>query len=184
MPEALSDNSENSGEKELLKIIWTAHKESLLQYCRKKHRNIDVQIADVITSEAIEVLCRKLEDRHEIKSSHLAYLKGIVDHKVSNYLRGNKHWTSLDEQPVTGNSFRININPEDIILDKEKQEKIKWIFNQLSEECRNFYELKIQKMKSEEMAQKLGFASPEVVRVLMWRCKQKLIPIIRASGLF
>ena len=68
----------------------------------------------------------------------------------------------------------------DEMISKEKAEAIEEIMNQIGEECKKLLKYTIyEKMSLKEIAVKMGYSSEGVAKTYNYRCKQKLVSLVK-----
>jgi RNA polymerase sigma factor (sigma-70 family) len=68
----------------------------------------------------------------------------------------------------------------DDLISKEKAEAIEDVMNQIGEECKKLLKYTIyEKMSLKEIAVKMGYSSEGVAKTYNYRCKQKLVSLVK-----
>lgn len=71
------------------------------------------------------------------------------------------------------------------IYDEEKREIVKYMFNKLDFKCKELLTLSVLKhLTMEDIAIRLGFASENAAKTANYRCKKKMMDLIKESTLF
>jgi RNA polymerase sigma factor (sigma-70 family) len=71
-------------------------------------------------------------------------------------------------------------NALNFLISNEREEEVRQLFNKLGERCRQLLQMSIyQELSGKEICEKMGFASENGVKTQKYKCKQKLLQIIK-----
>jgi len=158
-------------EKELIQKLKQGD-ETAFRYLFDKHYGLlcsiaaeflkDDFLAETIVGDVILYIWEK-RDTIEIQSSLRAYLIRAVRNKCLNYknLRHVNKEIKLSDEPtdLKGNYIYSEEQPLAILLEKELEDKINHSIDDLSEECRQVFELsRFDQLRYEEIAVKLNIS--------------------------
>lgn len=74
-------------------------------------------------------------------------------------------------------------NPLNYLITDERKKEIKKMFDMLGEKCRKLLRMSIyQEMSGKEICKKLGFASENGVKTQKYKCKKKLLQIMKQQN--
>ena len=110
----------------------------------------------------------------EIRSNLENYFFGVTKNLWYKTIRERKPTTSLDQVPEKTESD----NPELLLIDIERRQKLEVILQKIDEKCRKVLMLWAKDMKMQAIAKVLNYSSAEVVRKKKHFCLKKLIEIV------
>jgi RNA polymerase sigma factor (sigma-70 family) len=86
-------------------------------------------------------------------------------------------FTEMTEMSETESDSQDVLN---YLISNERKDEVKKVLEMLGEKCRRLLKMSIyQEMSGKEICEKMGFASENVVKTQKYKCKQKLLQIIK-----
>ena len=96
-----------------------------------------------------------------------------------NKIRKNRKLVLAEESemPEEGPDTQDALN---YLISKEREKEVRQLLNMLGEKCRQLLQMAIyQELSGKEICKKMGFASENGVKTQKYKCKQKLLQIIK-----
>lgn len=159
----------------------------LYAYCLPKIRGYIVrnngseEEADDMFQDAVVVLYKQVTTgKHDRIEKINYYLFGIVRNLWINRVKKmNRH------TPLENTHYRLSgdHNPLSDLLADEKEKTLKDVFSKIGEKCIELLNYSIyQKLSMVEIAEKMGFASPDAAKTHNYRCKKKLSELVHKNA--
>ncbi|MBL7781009.1 MAG: sigma-70 family RNA polymerase sigma factor [Saprospiraceae bacterium] len=105
------------------------------------------------------------------------YLYSICRFLWMNQLRKQAHTSSVAEVPIAHEPDHLT--PEIALMTEERKGVLNRLLKELGERCQQILELWKLSYSMEEIAETLGFSSPDMARKAKYRCHVSLLEIIR-----
>lgn len=105
------------------------------------------------------------------------YLYSICRFLWMNQMRKQSHTDSVAEMPVS--SEADTQSPEVILVTEERKAVLNSLLSELGERCQQIMELWKLSYSMEEIAEKLGFSSPDMAKKAKYRCHVSLLQMIQ-----
>ena len=123
----------------------------------------------------------KFQEGFELKSAFYSLLYGICRNLWLKQLR------KKDRQQVTIKEEMVFSDDQDIeadILQNAKASLYREKFALLGEDCQKVLNMNLEEKSMREIAEEMGYASPEYARKKKFTCKERLINMIRSDTTF
>lgn len=131
-----------------------------------------------IFHEGIIVLDRNVrEGKFRGESPLKGYLYSICRFLWMNQMRKQAHTESVAEMPLSGETDTQS--PEVIMVSEERKALLNSLLGELGERCQKILELWKLSYSMEEIAEKLGFSSPDMAKKAKYRCHVSLLQMIQ-----
>lgn len=131
-----------------------------------------------IFHEGIIVLDRNVrEGKFRGESPLKGYLYSICRFLWMNQMRKQAHTESVAEMPLSGETDTQS--PEVIMVSEERKALLNSLLSELGERCQKILELWKLSYSMEEIAEKLGFSSPDMAKKAKYRCHVSLLQMIQ-----
>lgn len=105
------------------------------------------------------------------------YLYSICRFLWMNQLRKQAHTSSVAEVPIAQEPDHLT--PEIALMTEERKGLLNRLLKELGERCQQILELWKLSYSMEEIAENLGFSSPDMARKAKYRCHVSLLELIR-----
>jgi len=167
-----------TGDRHVLREIYSKYFNSIASYIL--NNNGSSEDAKDVFQDGIMVLYKKCQDPDfQIKSQLRTYLFGICKNTWLNKLRKK----SVKGVPLDENVLLIDDNTlEAEIAWREKERLYRRKFGQMGERCRKIIQLFLEGMTMDEIAKELSLSSPAYAKKLKYKCKSKLINLVRSDA--
>lgn len=137
---------------------------------------------DVFQDALVVVYKNGLKPGFVLTSSFYSYLYGISRNLWKKELEKRKNGGKVTIQDEE--EYKSDVDIEKAIHEAEKYELYKEKFALLGEKCQSIMKLVFQKKKMKEIAEKLGYNNDKTAKQQHYKCKQKLIKLIRDDSRF
>ncbi len=165
---------------ETMRSIYRENREVFFSWARNRSRLGDDDLADLF-QECVIIFCQNIRKGKllELTSSVRTYLFGIGKNLIQSKFRSNERMTFPGEENlVFPPDFDAGI--EQKLMENEETSRLENALAKLTEACQNILKLTFyENKKSAEIADSLGYASEEVVRVQRKRCLDRLRTIFK-----
>jgi RNA polymerase sigma factor (sigma-70 family) len=122
-----------------------------------------------------QVIAGKFDEKYEVAG----FIYTISKNLWINRLNKKKKMTDLNQEEIPEPGERSIL---DNMLMEDKKDMLKRIFSQLGDKCRELLTYTIyQDLSMEDVATRMKFNSANAATTAMFRCKQKLIEIVKNS---
>jgi RNA polymerase sigma factor (sigma-70 family) len=130
--------------------------------------------------EGIIVLDRNIrEGKFRGEAPLKGYLYSICRFLWMNQLRKNAHTTQGAELALANEPDEYT--PEITMIAQERKNLLNGLLSQLGERCQQILELWKLSYSMEEIAEKLGFSSPDMARKAKYRCHLSLMELVQQN---
>ena len=165
-------------QKKFQKILYEQNM-FLIKIGSKKHSLIVEKSASAYSDAIIAVISNIINKKFEHRSVLASYLKSIFHNKCIDEIRNEKTYRdTIIREGIIDNL--INSMPDktaDIVrsvIKKQEWSILLTKLNELGEKCYQLLMLWCDRYKDEEIALKMGYSTPQVVRGTRARCLEKL----------
>jgi RNA polymerase sigma factor (sigma-70 family) len=174
--------------KEIIKAINTGNNTLVLNYLYKeilprikkmilKNNGTNDDAKDIFQDTVLifynQVKLNKFNEDKDIGGFMYAVARNLWINKAK---RANKFVQVNDTEIWEGSES----DALDDLISKEKAEAIEDVMNQIGEECKKLLKYTIyEKMSLKEIAVKMGYSSEGVAKTYNYRCKQKLVSLVK-----
>ncbi len=153
-------------------------KRKVIAYVRNRQGNADD--GQDMFHEGIIVLDRNIrEGKFRGEAPLKGYLYSICRFLWMNQLRKNAHTTQGAEIALANEPDEFT--PEITLIAQERKNLLNDLLGQLSERCQRILELWKLSYSMEEIAEKLGFSSPDMARKAKYRCHLSLMELVQQN---
>lgn len=143
----------------------------------KKHT-----LNDIAQNAMMKFLVNLQENRFQFQSTLATYLKAIAKNEYYKYFEKKKELL-----PIEGTLIEDELAEElnnDVFIQDVKWRIFKDEFEKLPDECQNLLRFYIEKLSKYEIAKRLEYKNAEMVRERLYRCKLKLVQMVRKNSLY
>ncbi len=175
-------------EKEIIKAIKTGNNQLVLNHLYKeilprikkmilKNSGTDEDAKDIFQDTVLifytQVKSNKFDESKEIGGFMYTVARNLWINKVKTANRFIPLETKEFQEGSEGNALNDLISQEKIVAIEE-------VMNQVGEECKKLLKLSIyDKLSMKEIAAKMGYTSDGVAKTYNYRCKQKLVSLMK-----
>ena len=153
-------------------------KRKVLGFVRNRKGNADD--GQDMFHEGIIVLDRNIrEGKFRGEAPLKGYLYSICRFLWMNQLRKNAHTTQGAEVALANEPDEHT--PEITLITQERKDLLNTLLNQLGERCQRILELWKLSYSMEEIAESLGFSSPDMARKAKYRCHLNLVELVQQN---
>ncbi len=166
-------NGDSKGILKIYKLIFP----SVRKYISTNSGSLE-DAEDIFQKALIQITTKHKVKKLEPITNFTPYLYGVCKNLWLKELRKRK------KHNVSSNVFEVSdeVNTKQLaieILENDRWELYLKNFNLLSDNCKKVLALFFKKTKQKEIAHKFGYASETVVRQRIFKCKSKLIKLIK-----
>jgi len=170
-------NSLITGDSKGILEIYELVYPSVLKYIRNNSGNQE-DAEDIFQKALLHVTTKAKVKNYEPVDNFEWYLYGICKNLWLKELSFRKKWaTKAEVKEITDESNAKLMALQ--ILENDRREVYLRNFNLLSDNCKKVMSLFLKKRKQKEIAEELGYSSETVVRQRVFKCKSKLIKLIK-----
>ena len=131
--------------------------------------------------EGIIVLDRNIrEGKFRGESPLKGYLYSICRFLWMNQMRKQAHTKTVAEVPIENEADLET--PEIQLIAQERKDMLNRLLGELGERCQRILELWKLSYSMEEIAESLGFSSPDMARKAKYRCHLSLLEVVKNSS--
>ena len=144
-----------------------------------RNRNWRFQDPDNVVQEITLRLLQLLRaDRFEGKSAFKTFVHSVTTHACIDAYRSEKRRTSRERTEEDLDTTEGSGNPEQELTDRERQRTLAYVFQQLSNDCRDMWRwVYFERRSASEVAELLGITSG-AARVRVHRCLERARAIV------
>lgn len=181
----MSDNSPFlealvSGDAQIIKGIYDRNLSKVVSFVIKNKGNREDAL-DIFQKALMQLSVRYQREKFTIHSQFDAYLYTVCKNLWRRELNRSKI-------RVTNEGFREPMDEaKDIalsVLEQQRWELFQKALGQLSDNCRQVLALFFKKVSYAKMVEQLGYNSESVARQRVFKCKQKLISLVKKDASF
>lgn len=171
---------DNNNDDALATLYKTAYP-TIRNYILKNNGNIE-SVKDVF-HEAIIVLIESIKKKTFDESKDInGFLFAIARNKWISSIRKDHSSSKYIDHMLQDTSFNTETS-HDILLKKELRTEMRLVLDKLKDNCQQIMEMYIYQNKSmDEIAEKMGYSSRNVVKTAHYKCKKKLREYILQSS--
>lgn len=148
-----------------------------------KSGNVDIAtLKDIAQNSMIKFILNLRDNRFEYRSTLSTYLKAIARNEFYKYFERLKDLVPIEDTNIVEELADESIGQTDF-------EEVRWKvynieFSNLRKECRQLLRYAISKLSKEEISENLGYGDPEIVRERLYRCKLRLVMLMKNNELY
>lgn len=135
--------------------------------------------ADDIFQDAVVILFNQvLNETLKITDTVEGYIYTVARNLWIDRARKQKRFREYAAQHSTDPEY--DASQLDILMDKEKNELMQKVFEELDEKCQSMLRYSIyERLSMKEIAQKMGQKNEKVAKAIHYRCKQYLAKLVK-----
>ena len=147
----------------------------------KSNNGSDDEAFDVFQDAVVilfkQVSLNKFDEKYDIGGFLFSVSRNLWINRVKKI---NKH------VPVDNTLSRFQVSSHlDEVFDEERRGIVRYLFNKLDYRCKELLKLSIyQQLTMEDIAGRLEMASEDAAKTANYRCKKKLVQLVKGSKLF
>lgn len=148
-----------------------------------KFGKVEKHVLNDIGQNAMVLFLLNLKNnKFKFQSTLSTYLKAIAKNEFYNYFNQTDEFLSIESTDL------IDDLPNEVIIDNDNLD-IKWAiyreeFDNLKKDCRRLIRFNTSKMNKAIIAERMGYSSVDMVRDRLYRCKLKLVQLIKSNKMY
>lgn len=139
-------------------------------------------VNDIAQNAMVLFLLNLKNNKFKYQSTLATYIKAIAKNEYYNIFNENNELLSLDSTDL------IDDLPDEIYTENEDS-NIKWAiykeeFENLKKDCKRLIRFNIKKLDKSIIAERMGYSDADIVRERLYRCKLKLVQLIKKNKMY
>lgn len=164
--------------------LYRHYQEPLKRSLKQQLSLRDESLLDDIVVTSLAKLYRAIvSETHHHETALFPYLIGMGKNIHANIVRSDVRRKNRHERHQQQRIQWEESTPDRILMDKEFSALIPEVMAQIGERCKQIIRWYRNRAKAQDIAENLGYASAEVVRYTVHRCKEKIKKILRDKGI-
>jgi len=162
---------------EMISYLYEQHLPKIVQYIRKN--NGTREQANDIFQDALLALCVEIKkERYKEEYEIGGFLFQVCRNKWINEAKKSQRLVVSETTPEITSEY----NALDIVLSAEKQTMIQETLAQIGEKCHQLLMYSaFHRLSMKEICEKMGFSTENAAKTQNYKCKQKLLEIIKRN---
>ncbi|WOI21579.1 RNA polymerase sigma factor [Nonlabens ulvanivorans] len=136
---------------------------------------------DVFQKALVQIAVRYKKNPFSIKSSFKAFLFTACKNLWRRELNKSSHWVTKD---IEEEQFYMKNEDAHVLLEQERLELFQAALGLSSDNCKSILEMFFNDVSYADMVKDLAYSSETVARQRVFKCKKKLIELIKDSPRF
>ena len=166
-----------NNKEQVIKEMYTDFLPRITHMVKKNSGSADEGF-DMFQEGLIVILKKAKQKDFKITSAFFTYLYGVCRYLWSNELQKKYKSEVMFSDTIT---YKSDEDIEGMLINNEKEALYKEKFAELSEKCQSLLQLFFEKVKGEEIAKRLGYASANSARKQKHHCQKGLIDKIKGD---
>jgi RNA polymerase sigma factor (sigma-70 family) len=169
---AIKSGNNDAALKDLYKTILPRIKKYIL------HNNGDEEEAKDIFQDAVIIFFKQIKlEKYDESKEVAGFIFHVARNLWINRIKRKNKQSSFDD---LGKDYEDNSNSLQDLITDEKAKAIETLLSSVGEECKQLLKYSIfEKFSMKEICEKMGYSSENVAKTYNYRCKQKLVQLVK-----